>query len=83
VPAKIVFDGERWGAEIAGRPAGPPNADPAVAGNVIRIWTSGHRITAEEYAYLLDVARHAAGNPDHPSSDPYRPIEVGRLPAIF
>lgn len=83
VAAKIVFDGKLWGAEIGGRPAGPPHADHDVAGNVMRIWTAGTRITADEYVYLIDVARHAAANPEHPSADPRRPIDINAVAPLF
>lgn len=45
---------------------------------------NGEKITHQEYAYLLDVARWAAAHaPDSPEANPRKPIDLNTAPTIF
>jgi hypothetical protein len=83
VPARIVFDGEKWQAEIDGV-ASLPDIAPALAENVARIWQGSRRIAEHEFRWLEKLREWAKANqPEHPCLHPRQPIKPGMLKPIL
>lgn len=71
VAARIWFRFGIWGASINKVACGAEDADPTRADGVFRVWTTGTRITAPEYAELVRS----------PPTSPGLPINIGSMPA--
>ncbi len=84
VPARIMCDGGMWSAEIDGEQCGAPDAEPAAAAGVYRIWTAGRRITEPEYSYRLSLKAWAIQNdPRHPAARPTEAIDLRTFDSLF
>jgi hypothetical protein len=82
VPARILFDGENWIAEIDGELC-DPHSDPAYAPMLSAVWHGGHKIPQRDYDWLVGLKAWARANdPDHPCLHPRRPIDPGQLQPI-
>ena len=74
IPARIFHRLGFWSAAINGQAVGDSNPDPELVDVVMRIWTSGTRITADEYHAMLR----------QPSVlDPSQPIDIAAFPPVF
>lgn len=85
VAAKIgQTDEGLWFAEIDGKAAGEPRANPIENSAVMRIWTFGDAVQEREFDYLLargEWARHH--DPNHPAATPEVAVDLRRLPPLF
>lgn len=84
VPARIFhLPDDTWMAVIDGQECAP-DADPALAQDVARIWHSGLHISPQEYEWLNRLREAALERqPDHPAAQPRRPIIVANLRPLY
>lgn len=80
VPAMITHQDGLWRATIDGAECSP-HEDPSLAHRVSDIWEGGYIVPEQEYQWALAVkaAAQRAGDTDHPSLNPTRPINPLRL----
>lgn len=85
VSARIEQDDEgRWIATINGEAQFPANADPILAGGILKIWHSAQVIDEAEYTYLLELKWWAENsNPDHPAANPMKAIDLLTSPLVY
>ena len=84
MPAVIKFVDGEWQAIINGEPQGEPNADPAKAVGVLKVWMFGERVNAQEVEFRDRLREYAVKHdPDHPAAQPHRPIDLTKMKPVF
>ena len=75
VAARIRQDFDLFTVEIDGVMRGRPTADPLANPDLLKVWTYGRAVEADEYAAML------ARRPSRP--DPLRAVDPTKLPPVF
>lgn len=83
VPACIHAASGMWQAEVDGR-RHDPVLDPETCPQIMRIWHSARRSSAEEHAFMAATKAWADQHmPTHPLLHPTRPVDVATLPPVI
>ncbi len=84
VPARIIFEGGLWRAEINGLADGAPTPDYLDHRAVMRIWESGRAATEPEFDHALALKAWAEKHaPTHPAANPRKPIDLTTIPPLW
>lgn len=71
-------------AVIDGQEQPRTHPDPAADDAIMRVWTSGITIPADEHSYLLALGEWARKHaPGHPAASPRRQIALVSMPPVF